>query len=288
MRPIILVLLALTIFAPVYAEEPQGKAQIATWADRLSLRQSELDKNAIEKPATLQFVHSSSKGDSYAIDAGLTISVYETDRWFIGPLVEYHRKTETSKEQNNFQAGLTVINIYGDVSEGHALYTQGSLKYVKDKITAGEGLLTKINVTPLYPDWWMGSARKIGLLDLKVIWQPTVGVQYETTNNVLKTGEHGSAARAFGSIEVGIYPFAEALRSNLEIVVRNNYWRNINQTGGYKSKYDQDHNLFQTGLTYYFDSSRHFGIGIDYSEGENPEEGLLEQANTILSLRLKF
>lgn len=258
-----------------------------TWTDRITIRQSTLDKNYIEKPATLQYIHSSEKGDSYAIDAGLTINAHETDRWLVGPSAEYHRKTETSKEQDNFQVGLTVINTSGDVTEHLVLYTQASFKYKKDKINTGEGLLAKINFTPLKSSWLLGDAKDLGL-GIKALWQPSLGVQYETASDVLKTDEHGTISRAAASVEVGIYPFARALRSNLILVVRDDYWLNIHRTGGFKDAYDNDQNLFQASITYYFDEKQHFGTGIDYSEGENPEEGLPEQAIILLSLKIKF
>jgi hypothetical protein len=283
--------IAILLFIPAYNEEAPKQASFLKELAKhlaLSLRQSALDKNSIEKPAALQFVHpsDSSKSDSYSIDAGITLRLLDTARWQVGPTVEYHRQTETSKQQDNIQVGLTGINVYGDVAEGLALFTQATLKYKKDRIATGEGLFAKLDITPLKSAWGIGS--DIGLKQLKLLWQPSFGVQYETASNVLKTGQSGEVARAFSNIEVAVYPLARLLRRNLELVVRNSYWININRTGGFSNKYNKNHNLFQVTLTFYFDDARHFGAGIDYFKGENPEQGLLKQEATMVSFKTKF
>lgn len=265
----------------------EQKSVLDSIGDYISFRQSIEDKKFIEKPATLQFVHpSDGTKDSYSIDAGLTWNLYKTSHWLIGPTAEYHKQTQSSKEQENFQAGATVIFIAGDVTEGVALYTQGSVTYKRDKIQVDEGSLTKLNITPLFVPWALG--RDIGSELFRVTWQPTIGVQYETASDVLKSGESGNVFRGYGSIEVAFYPFAKSLRRNLSIVISDTNWPNFSRTGGYNDKYGKDNNLFRVTSSYYFDDKQHVGIGIDFKNGENPEQGFLKQKLTILSLLLKF
>jgi len=291
-------LLSLLIAAPLvmtaFGEEPTKQDSLIEKLIKFlrpSLRQSVLDRNAIEKPAVLQFVHpsNSNKGNSYSIDVGLTLKLLGTvDKagWQVGPIVEYHRQTETPKQQNNIQVGLTGICFLGDVAKVLTLYTQATLKYKSDRIATGEGLLAKIDFMPLKPAWGIGS--DFGLKQLRFLWQPTLGIQYETASNVLKTGQSGEVERFYGNMEMAIYPLARTLRRNLELVIQDSYWLNINRTGGFSSEYSKDHNLFQVSLTIYFDDARHFGVGIDYFNGENPEQGLLKQKATIVAFKTKF
>ncbi len=276
---------------PAYSEEQPKQESFLEKIIRYlrpSIRQSLVDKNSIEKPAMFQFVHpyDKNKSDSYSIDAGITLKIVDTTRWLVGPIVEYHRQTETSKQQNNIQVGLTGINVLGDVSEGFAMFTQATLKYKSDRITTGDGLLTKIDFTPLKPMWGIGS--DVGLKQLQLLWQPTFGVQYETASNVLETGQSGDVIRFFGNLELAIYPLARLLRRNIEISVRDSYWINISRNGAFSSKYSKDQNLFHASLSIYFDDARHFGAGIDYLKGENPEQGLLKQKVTMVSFKTKF
>lgn len=284
-------LIAILLVIPAFGEEPTNQDSFIEKLLKFlrpSLRQSVLDKNTIEKPAVLQFVHPSdgNKSDSYSIDAGLSLKLLDTARWQVGPTVEYHRQTETSKQQNNIQVGLSVINVLGDVTEGFAMFTQATLKYKSDRIATGEGLLAKIDFVPLRSAWGIGS--DFGLKQLRFLWQPTLGIQFETASNVLKTGQSGEVVRFFGNMEMAIYPLARTLRRNLELVIRDSYWLNINRTGGFSSMYSKDHNLFQVSLTIYFDDARHFGAGIDYFKGENSEQGLLRQEATMIAFKTKF
>jgi hypothetical protein len=284
-------LLTFLITTIAFGEEaPQNLSLLDALAKKyqLSIRQSELDKNNIEKPALLQFVHpsDSSKDDSYLVDIGITYKWKDTAEWLVGPTAEYHRHTETSKEQDNIQAGLKGIYIYGDITKELTMYTQASLKYKKDRIVTGEGMLAKLDIAPLKTDWGLGS--DIGPKEAKFLWEPTIGIQYETASDVLKTGQSGEVVRTFSNLEVGFFPYATSLRRNLQLIVRDSYWYNINRAGGYSSAYKKDHNLFQTGVTIYFDESQHFGLGVDFFNGENPEQGLLKQKATMVTLKAKF
>ena len=252
----------------------------------LSLRQSVLDKNVIEKPASIQFVHPSNGKDSYAIDAGVTLRWVDTDHWFVGPLAEYHRQTDISKPQDNFQAGLTVINITGDVTKDPITsFLQGTLKYKNDHITTGKAALAKIDYTPLAPRAGIGTS--IGSGELEFTWQPTIGLQYESADNVRKTKQSGDEARVMANIEVGLFPWATALHHRLQFVARETYWHAFARSGAF-DRFSADYDIFRASLSWYLDTGRHFGIGIDYSNGSDPELGLLRQELTTLSLKVKF
>jgi|GEM_PF-1006170 hypothetical protein len=289
------ILIAIPLVIPAFGGEPTKQDSFIKKLLKYlkpSLRQSVLDKNFIEMPAMFQFVHPSAnnKSNSYSIDAGLTWKLVDNSTWMVGPTVEYHRHTETSTPQNNIQVGLTGINILGEFTNGFAMYTQATIKYKSDRIVTGDGLLAKIDFSPLRKALGLGSdIRLFGLKQLTYRWKPTLGFQYETASNVLATGQSGKVARFFASIGLGIYPFPEShlLHHNLEFSVIDSYWLNIDRTGGF-NEYNKYHNLFQVSLTYYFDNSHHFGLGIDYFNGENPELGLLKQTDTMIALKTKF
>jgi len=255
----------------------------------LSLRQSVFDKNTIEKPALIQFILPSdpTKENSYAIDGGLALLFsFNSPAWQYAATLEYHRQTEISKPQDNFQAGFSVINILGDVTEGFALYSSIAAKYKHDKIVSGEGIFIRFDSTPLLPRIGMGVTR--GIKQLQVLWQPTFGIQYETASDVFKTGNSGKVVRVAFTIEIGFYPFSRMLKNSLELILRNSSWINLNRTGEYKKQFDSNQNMFKAGFSYYIDENHHIGIGLDYIKGENPEQGLLNQESTMFSLKIKY
>jgi hypothetical protein len=262
---------------------------LGDWAKtyNLSLRQSVVDKNALEKPAAFQWVHAGS-GDSSSIDVGLTWSALNSTDWSAGPLVEYHRQTLAVKKQDNFQAGLTALHVIGDVTDKSTItqFLQGTLNWKNDRVVIGSGGLCKATDTLLYPE--LGLGRTIGPDYFKVEWQPTAGLEYETASNVLKSGRKGATARAYGNLEIGIYPLAKSVRRAIELMIRGTYWRDFSGSSAYTTLFRRNHTLAQLTLTYYFDPNQHFAVALDRTSGENPEQGLQQQNTTTLSLKVKL
>lgn len=259
---------------------------------QITLRQSTLDKNAIEKPASVQFINARDGAeDSYSVDFGLTGSVIPNTspnaaKWYAGPTIEYHKQTQTSKKQENFQAGVTAIHIGGDVSEDEWVhFTQFSAKFKQDKSSVGKAFLGKLEYTPLIPDLFLGQIKGPDWLHL--VWQPTVGVQFEDGSDIMKSKRSGRETRAKALGEVGLYPFGKALQNHLEFLTSFTYWRTIADSGEFNAVRD-NRTLFKTGVTYYVDPKRHFGIGAEYLNGEDVEQGLLKQENIIVSLKIRF
>lgn len=254
----------------------------------LSLRQGIADKNMVEKPATFQWVHTAGESDSSSIDMGLTFWIRDDEHWNIAPALEYHRQTLTAKKQDNFQGGLTIYNITGDVTQGLATNNQATITWKDDRINTGSAALTKVTCTLLDPKLDIGLGSAISLGSLKVLWQPTGGLQYESAENVRKSGQSGKTAHAYANLEVGFYPWAKELRDRFEIVVRKTAWRNFSASSAFARLYDRTQTLFNGTVTYYFDPNKHIGLGLDYVNGQNPEQGLQKQESTTLSLKLKI
>lgn len=256
----------------------------------ISVRQGVADKNIITKPALFQIVWpgSQDKSASYSFDIGLTPKehLFSTKRGYFSPTIEYHRHTETSYPQDNFQTGLFGVHTVGDVTKGAALYLQGAVKYKNDKIVTGSGFLGKIDVLPKIPHLAIGSGSGSDLLRYR--WQPSIGIQYEYADNVMKSRRSGNILRGSVGADLAMYPFAHSLDKHLEILFSDLYWYNFDRSGAFTDYFKRTQNLFQVSATCYFDKGSHFGVGYDYKIGENPEQGLLQQHTSMLSFKLKY
>lgn len=255
----------------------------------VKIRQTTIDKNAIKKPASFQFIIPGNKsiGNSYLIDLGITYEGCQVGAWAISPTFEYHRNTLIEKPQNNLQAGITAFAILGDVTEpGFVLVPQLSIKYKYDKFRTDDAMISKLELTGLYPRLAIGNLR--GPIPVRYLWQPTVGIQYESAANVQKTGMKGEVLRLIGNLEFALYPYATKMRRNIELVLRITYWNNVVRSGASKDVTSSDQHLKYVGLLIYLDDGQHAGFGIDYSNGENPEQGLANQETTTISFKLKF
>jgi hypothetical protein len=257
---------------------------------RVKVRQSVADSSLIEKPAKFQWVRSDDGNeDTSSIDVGLTfLNVPETAYFRIAPFAEYHRQTLTTKRQDNFQAGVAFDNAMGDVSLGLAALNQLALSYKEDRWSTGEAFLARLTTIPVNPHTVPGWGSE-GLAGSTVyVWLPTLGIQYESAENVRKSQKGGQTYRAYGSVELAFYPNGKILKNRFEVVVRASAWRNFSASRAFALLYERDQTLFAASLSYYLDPKKRVGLGVDYVNGQNPEQGLQKQKSTTLSLKLKI
>ena len=290
---LLLMMAMLTFSGSVYgAESEDGMGSSNDFIEHLGIfvRQGAADKNPVAKPALFQIVWPGSrdKSVSYSFDIGVTPKehLFSTEHGYFFPTVEYHRHTETSRPQDNFQTGMSGVYTVGDVTEGSAIYIQGALKYKNDRIVTGSGFLGKIDVMPTMPHLAIGSGSGSDLLRYR--WQPSLGIQYEYADNVMKSKRSGNILRGVIGADVVLYPFARSLDRHLELLVSDLYWYNFDRSGGFSGSFQRAQNLFQLSATCYFDKGNHFGVGYDYKIGENPEQGLLQQHTSMVSFTMRY
>lgn len=254
---------------------------------QVSVRQTVVDKNAIEKPATVQVTWPADGKASYAVDCGITASLIKESapaaaRWLVGPTVEYHRRTETDKQQDTLSAGMTVLHIGGDITQDQAVhFTQGTLSYKRDGVKDTNGLQGTLTYTPLVPRVAIGVAK--GSRELKLLWQPSIGGEFEVNAG---GKQEGSAGRLSAGVDAGIYPGWTLLSSRLVLSGTFTYWWDVMRSKDFETGSDH-HHLLSCSVSYYTDAEQHVGIGVDYLDGENPLKGMMKQRLWQLSFRVK-
>jgi len=288
-KSLFILIIGILIYPTLAAGDSESKPQTSVIANiirNIKVRQTTSDQNAIEKPASLQFVHSNqSNGDSYSIDLGITYERFQLGIWALSPTFEYHRNTLIAKSQNNLQGGIALSTVWGDVANSEfTLIPQFSAKYKYDKFNTNDAMIAKIDFPMLKPNWAMGVRRGPKLFHL--VWLPTAGLQYEWGENIRATNYSGKLIRAVGNLEVAFDPFWFEFKKNIEFILRSTYWYNIDRSSILKDAVPVDQHLNYVGFLLYFDDNEHCGVGIEYSNGENPEQGLAKQETTTISLKL--
>lgn len=275
-------------------------------ADRycLHLRRSVADKNAVKKPAQLQFTDAVHGDSSWSTDVGLTLSMpvnFGSDWQFEwGGSAEYHRQTATSKEQNSLLVGLKSSLLLGDITEAPhwGAFLDGKLQYKQDLEKNSKGMQILLDLVPVKPlgvvrfgqvmDLWSPSKER-GKEWLQLLLQPVVGFGYDGVYDAPTGKSSGDIGRFYSNIEAVLYPAGGfgLLDKRIELFVQYSNWVLLGASNDLGSSGDTK-DLFKTGARYYFDSNRNFGVSLSYLDGQNPREAKPKQEFWQAALELKF
>lgn len=261
----------------------------------LSLRQSAFDKAALKKPSQIQYTSAEDGEDSYAIDAGLTWNLTgffgaEEPRYGeYSLLTEYHRNSLGKSKKNTLFFGLLGQYDIGNIATDPFVH-QFDVKalYKRDSVAHTRNFIADVMYWPFIRRAPGAGAESInfgsywGPDDFLILSQPGLGLQYETGGD-----PGGSAIRGKFAFDLAFYPFAKTLGVSqgtdriagpLEITASYQAWAGLDRSGSFRNQ-DSYQELFTASINYYFGTysdkleQRPFAIGLDYVNGESPEEG---------------
>jgi hypothetical protein len=272
-----------------------------TWTLEYQLRQNLKDKNVQDKPARIQYSNPSGEKATAAIDAGVSITAIapfsnnDSVNWEFSAGSEYHRNDAPKNKNDSLIAGLVAtaniaLSYYPDSAPGapripdSVLYPSFALKYKDDKVKDTQSAVPSFTITGLYEPLKIGYP--IGGDLLTVVWQPTVGTELEKVYEA-SSGPTGYVARATTKVEVSAYPLITKLDARLELTASQSTWFDYSESGSIDSGTDT-HRLTTLGAMWWFNTDKHFGLGLDYSNGEDPSVGKPEQELFQLSFLVKF
>jgi hypothetical protein len=116
---------------------------------------------------------------------------------------------------------------------------------------------------------------------------PRIALQSEQADDLVAAAPSGSVTRLKASLDLALYPFNRKHKKNIEVLVGYQTWFNQSRSGPF-ADYAKRQELFTASLNVYLDSGQRFAIGLDYTDGENPEDGKEDQTVTSLSFKVKL
>lgn len=300
MRTIIVAFAAVLVSNLASAEEASTNSFYHRFNQKMEeyevkIRSSVFNKQNFGDPAAFQFTSPRDGGSDYwAVDIGVTANLAKmlfpnaVDRLYLGPSIEYHKHTLTNKPQDNLQIGLNTLYQFGSPrSFPYAHIFQLLPTYKNDRRGNGEGLLVRLDYLPMIPD--LAISTHHGSAWFRYEWQPILGLQLETADEVGTPKRKGDESRFKASVQASLYPFAgeQYLGQRFQIYIGYTYWHSFERSGGFKDL-RSDNRLFKVGANFYLDAKKHVAIGVDYTDGANIEAGKPKQETLSAAFKLIY
>ena len=279
---------------PITPDKVEEPANPVRWHDKLKVRRSAYDRNGISKPASIHFTSPSDGPSSYAIDLGVTWTALSTPKYIAGPRVEFHRNTLLDKAQDVLRVGVSTGRAIGTPVRDPVHHPEnrwwawlsGDAELKRDRITDTRSVLATTVLRPLHQDKALGAPLPLFNDRLEILLDIAFGFQYEDVLNH-PASLHGSVLRGTSLAGLLIYPFPRPLDKRLQLGVAGQHWTEISESGHFDDSDDQFHNIVWS-LTYFFTDTQDVGIALSRIDGDDPNQGLLDQAYTSIGLIAKF
>lgn len=270
-----------------------GSDEPVPWYKRIKIRQSAYDKNKFSKPGSIQYTNADDGDTAYSIDMGISLVAMETDKWLIGPKVEYHRNTNIEKEMNTLMIGITGSyrlgsptsdpNL-GDVRATPMVWADGNLEYKRDGVTDAKSWQIKHVFNPLYAPWAIGTRRGSD----NIQWGIDTGAGFEYEDIFSGSNDKdGETLRGTARLGVVVYPLFKAFHTRVEAGISLQYWHEFTQSGDFDDGND-DFDKIITYLNYFLDEDHTVGLSLSQVNGENPSTGLLDQSFTQIGFVIQI
>lgn len=298
-RSILLAMIAVLVVPCNLAAEEVEKPSF--W-DRIHLRHNLDTKKEVARPGFVQVTDPDGEESSYAVGLGLKIDAYASDRFSIGPFVEYQKNTLIDKEQDILKGGLVLdwqvhcIDPSGQACDGrskdHGGFLFAKANYMRDNEKNKE--LTQLAAT--YTHAWVGGGssggRKFPHPNLYfpagknkarpafgLLYSPAFGVELDEVTSADDSGMEGTILRGVFSLSVRVWPAPTALNDRLEINALYVYRDDLSDS---TAASDDSHPLFVGSISYTLlkgkSPDRKVAIALAYTDGEDPSEGFEDQS----------
>ncbi|WP_118972340.1 hypothetical protein [Taibaiella koreensis] len=279
------------------------QAQTDIWK-QLQIRQSMETAETREEPAQLLLTLPKDKDASWVMDIGVAYKFNTNDpgstSFSSKILSEFHRNTQTDKEQNNFQLGYGYwLQLITAPAGRTSYYLEGDIKYAYDGMAINHSLILDATVTPYRapggntagPYWNAYGYRR----HYSYFLSPHIGLQGQ---EVFKAPDGKDSTE--GLILRPLFDLQAVFRYNYESDVNSpnpNATPLLELSLKYVGRYDvvnttsgkEDYtNLFTAGLRYYPIKSNEVkaSVGLSYNIGSDPAKGLAQQSYWLFSINL--
>ena len=280
----------------------QAEIAFGSFFDKLTIRKSFDSKNDKAEAAIFTYTHPKENPESWLLDVALGYDLTTTCKEIltIDPFFEIHRNTLTDKKQYTYQSGLSLEwQIKNMVNKKWSPILIFTPKYSSDQLKMSDSFKSNLYFTPLFKGrglkakwFWMPSiSTNVGNI-FQFSYTPYVG--FENENNLKSNNDSlkGSSYRFIFKITstLSLFPKSSKLKEKFDFTFdwqyRNTLANNILVNNKNELHY------FSTGFNYTIYNTeklkKFVKIGIDYTNGENPDKDFKEQSYYALSIKVKL
>ena len=292
---------------------------VATFLDRLRLRESVFDEKRIGEPAHITYVRQGSGAEAYSVEAGVALDLitYSPGNWQLDWRVglEYHRNSAAASLKNVWMTGVLFdLAIGNPATSPNTLLINGDVRYKNDVQANLRSVVTSFEFLPVIAALRIDTLNEIparrqvvsvegknavaeqrGILAWR--WQPFFGLVGEWAQDTSDTVDDGHRVVGRYGAELQVFPLFRWVRDRVELSARCTAWSTIDSSGVFTG--DNFSVYYQAGLKYWFDArapevgsetrkKMRVGLGANYENGDNPELSLRRIDQLTLSLTAIF
>lgn len=257
------------------------------------IRRGIADKNKYLKPASFNLSIPDSAGCFYSIDAGITSTGTLPKSSFllqeISFTAEMHKNNNIDKEQELYSFTIStwgVQNFNKGLLRGLALNNSVKFSYKRDGIKKNNSIKLEYSLLPVW--------HRVGILKMFFInysdssallglyFEHETGINYEELVKA-ESSFDGSIFRYYIKLNLGLYPLYDFFGDGrVVIVVSRSWWQTINDDNFLTPTESKNPNLWDLSLAVFFYKSKssgfNFGLQVNYINGSNPDQNLLDQS----------
>ena len=283
------------------------------WAasNGLSIVANTTDANKATEPAKFAYYDSRVSDSAKLVDLGVKFQpqhLPESLALFAASAgIEYHlnsaRADSGRRKQDSASINLSFERVYNPGGGLPKPYYKGSVAYKNDRVDKGQGVTGALGISVVDTAWHLNS---FGLdVDSHHHWaiSPFLEIQHEDKNGIepakKTTGAtppvlDGDITRSKATVALEYWPFSPSEREvaqkkgrRIQLLGRYQVWNNMGRYGFFTTsrRYQR---LVTASINVYLDKTQSLSVGLDHSNGENPEQDKARDRTTELAFKAKF
>lgn len=298
MKAILIATIAVIFSQNVYA-------QSTVW-DNIKIRKDfETGTNDDDKAANLSFTFPKDKSNYFVVNAGVG---YQYDnisgdhtmfKNSITGFFAYNRNNQIDKEQNNFKIGISNgMTIFTDNEQQTALFGSNTLEYLNDHSEDSQSMAIT--------SYWYPFSKKKEFVKLggyvaeehlfAYHFLPTAGLEYQNKFEAALPESNGYHVRGYFGLGANLLLkkppanhkkepvpksfWSKGMELSVKYEARKNLLSNVDNTDSYIPMFTSELNIYPT-------QDNKFSIGLSYTNGANPINGLEKQTFWLLAIKFK-
>lgn len=281
---------------------------MAFWKKVKVRKAFETETSDDDKAANLSFTFPKDKPNSFVINAGIGYefgdktkknkngSLYKTS--FTGFFV-YNQNNELDKEQKNYKAGMSFSQSFLDAEDTKANFIEYGLEYLRDFYDTSHSVL--------FTSYWHPLIKKPGSVviggyaqtakQVLYYFHPQAGIEYQNVFTAKSASDKGYNFRGFFSFGANLLLKKKTYDPKTREALDKEYWtKGIELKINYDGRVNIATNiastesftpLFKAELLFYPTQNNKFTIGLSYTDGANPLDGIAKQTFWLLAFKFK-